>query len=215
MKRKIPFVAVLSLFGTAACEKEPDLERMDKDYFVCTGYDPEADFGKAFTFFMPDSMLVIGEKEEPDYLSDAQVKEITGTYAACMEERGYARTPDKTAADLGIQLTYIGNTSHFPGWVGMPVWWWGYAGYWHPAYWGNWGYWYYAFPVEYSCSTGKILMEMVDLRAPEGSQQRLPVIWNNYINGWLSPDRQENTAHIVRGIRQAFRQSEYVQNVRP
>lgn len=138
MKKKVSFVALLSLVGIAACEKEPDPERMDGDYFVGTGYEPEADFKGAFTFFLPDSILIIGEREEPDYLSGAQAKMIIETYAACMEERGYLRSPDKAAADFGMQLTYIGNTSHFTEWVGMPVWWWGDAGYWSPAYWGNW-----------------------------------------------------------------------------
>lgn len=212
MKKKISFVALLSLLGMVACEKEPDLERMDGEYFVGTGHDPETDFGGAYTFFLPDSILIIGEREEPDYLSDAQTQQIVNTYVSCLEERGYVRTLDKTAADLGIQLTYVGNTSHFVGWIGMPVWWWGYAGYWNPAYWGNWGYWYYAFPVEYSCATGKILMEMVDLRSPEGEQQHLPVIWNNYINGWLTRYEEVDTELILRGIRQAFRQSEYVRS---
>lgn len=212
MKKKVSFVALLSLVGIAACEKEPDPERMDGDYFVGTGYEPEADFKGAFTFFLPDSILIIGEREEPDYLSDAQVKMIIETYAACMEERGYLRSPDKAAADFGMQLTYIGNTSHFTEWVGMPVWWWGYAGYWSPAYWGNWGYWYYSFPVEYNCATGTLLMEMVDLRTPEGKSQRLPVIWNNYIHGWLTRYEQTDTDLLQCGIRQAFRQSEYVKS---
>lgn len=80
MKKNVPFVALLFLFGVAACGKEPD------------------------------NILTVGEKNEPDYLSDVQVKIITGTYISCMEERGYVRTSDKATADLGIQLTYIGIT---------------------------------------------------------------------------------------------------------
>lgn len=212
MKKNVPFVALLSLLGTAACEKEPDLKRMDGDYFVGTGYEPKADFCGAFTFFLPDSILIIGEKNEPDYLTDSQAARIVDTYVAGMEERGYVRTPDKAAADLGIQLTYIGNTTHFIEWVGKPAWWWGYPGFWSPAYWGNWGYWYYSFPVAYNCATGKLLMEMVDLRTPEGPQQRLPVIWNNYIHGWLTRYEKTDTDLLLRGIHQAFQQSGYVKS---
>lgn len=215
MKKNVPFVALLFLLGIAACEKEPDLERMDGNYFVGTGYEPEADFGGASTFFVPDSILVIGEKNEPDYLSDAQAKIIIDTYTSCMEKRGYTHTSDKAAADLGIQLTYIGNTSHFTTWLDMPVWWWGYTGYWSPFYWGNWGHWYYSFPIQYNCATGKLLMEMIDLRTPKGEGQPLPVIWNNYINGWLTRYEQVDTDLILQGIRQAFRQSEYVKSDNP
>lgn len=73
-------MALLFLLGIAACEQEPDMGRMDGNYFVGTGYEPEADFSGAFTFFLPDSILMIGESNEPDYLSDNQTKIITDTY---------------------------------------------------------------------------------------------------------------------------------------
>ena len=77
-------------------------------------------------------------------------------------------------------------------------------------YWGNWGYWYYPYPVTYSYSTGSLLTDMINLKAPEGKEAKLPVIWNSYISGLLTSSNKVNMTYTVRGINQAFAQSPYV-----
>ena len=42
MKRLIPIL--LAVFAFAACEKDPDMDKLDNDYLVYTNYDKKADF---------------------------------------------------------------------------------------------------------------------------------------------------------------------------
>ena len=41
MKRLIPIL--LAVFAFAACEKDPDMDKLDNDYLVYTNYDKKAD----------------------------------------------------------------------------------------------------------------------------------------------------------------------------
>ena len=42
MKRLIPIL--LAVFAFAACEKDPDMDKLDNDYLVYTNYDKKANF---------------------------------------------------------------------------------------------------------------------------------------------------------------------------
>lgn len=61
MKRLIPIL--LAVFAFAACEKDPDMDKLDNDYLVYTNYDKKADFKQFSTYYIPDSVLVIGDKK--------------------------------------------------------------------------------------------------------------------------------------------------------
>ena len=65
MKRLIPIL--LAVFAFAACEKDPDMDKLDNDYLVYTNYDKKADFKQFSTYYIPDSVLVIGDKKDPEY----------------------------------------------------------------------------------------------------------------------------------------------------
>lgn len=52
---------------------------------------------------------------------------------------------------------------------------------------------------------------MIDLTAPQGKEQKLPVIWNTFISGLLSGSSKVDMALTVKGINQSFAQSPYVQ----
>ena len=62
MKRLIPIL--LAVFAFAASEKDPDMDKLDNDYLVYTNYDKKADFKQFSTYYIPDSVLVIGYYEE-------------------------------------------------------------------------------------------------------------------------------------------------------
>lgn len=61
MKRLIPIL--LAVFAFAACEKDPDMDKLDNDYLVYTNYDKKVDFKQFSTYYIPDSVLVIGDKK--------------------------------------------------------------------------------------------------------------------------------------------------------
>ena len=217
MKKAIPFF--LAALALTACEKEPDLNQLSSDLIVYTDYDQKCDFGNYATFAIPDSILVLSNSSKPIYYSadDPRATAIIGAFTSEMEARGYTQSSDLQTADLGVQVSYVKNTNTIVSYAsGNPYWWYGYGyywpcSYWDPYYWGAWGTWGYGFPVYYSYSENSLLMEMLDLAAPTGEDEELPVVWNAYIDGDLSGYRVFDLERMARGIDQAFEQSPYIQ----
>ena len=209
MKRLIPIL--LAVFAFAACEKDPDMDKLDNDYLVYTNYDKKANFKEFTTYYFPDKILVISDKEEPEYLEGEAAQEILAAYKSNMDQRGYTMAASKEEAQLGIQVSYIKSTYFFTDY-GQPEWWWGYPGYWGSGYWGNWGGgWYYPYAVNYSYSTNSFITEIVNLDAPEGPKEKLPILWTSYMTGLVYSSNM-NKALAVKGVNQAFTQSPYLTN---
>lgn len=214
MKKIFPlFLLVLLL---ASCQKDPDMSKLDNDFLVFTNYDKDANFASFSTFYVPDSVLVIGDNEKPQYWTANEASDIITTLVKSMEARGFTRTMEKDDADLGLQASYVENTHYFADYndnYNYPYWWWNYPGYWRPGYWGpSWGDWYYPYPVVYSYSVGSLLVEMLDLKvpAPTATNSKLPVLWTAYMSGLLSGSNKLDIQLSVRAIEQAFVQSPYI-----
>ena len=209
MKKLIPLLLVVLTF--AACEKDPDTDKLDNKYLVYTNYDTKADFKAFQTYYMPDSILIIGDKKEAEYWKDESAQEILQAYATNMNNRGFVRVDDREEANLGLQVSYIKSTYYFNDY-GRPEWWWNYPGYWDAPYWGNWGGWYYPYVVNYSITTNSFLTEIMNLKAPEGEKQKLPVLWSSFLSGPASYSGKVNQTLVVRAINQSFAQSPYLTN---
>ena len=180
---------------------------------VYTNYDKSANFGSFSTYYLPDSILIIGDKQEAEYWQDENAQKIIAAYATNMDSRGYVRTYNKEEANLGLQVSYVKSTYYVTNY-GQPEWWWGYPGYWGTPYWGNWGDWYYPYAVTYSYSTGSFLTELLNLEAPQGQTEKLPVLWTAYMSGLLSGTTSVNVNLAVQAVNQAFTQSTYLQATR-
>lgn len=210
MKRFIPLL--LAAFAFTACEKEADLDKLDNNFVVYTNYDKSADFKQFSTYYLPDSILLIGEKDKTEYWKDNEAQQILATYASNMNSRGYTRVDAREDADLGLQVSYVKNTYVYTDY-GYPEWWWGYPGYWDVPYWGNWGGgWYYPYAVNYSFSTGSFVTEMLNLEAVQGLNEKLPVLWTAYMSGMLSGSTETNVGLAIQAVNQAFGQSTYLTN---
>lgn len=211
MKRVLAFLAGIFLFSS--CEKDPDMNQLDSDFTVYTQYDEAANFGSASSYYLPDSILTTGSGMRAVYWKDDNAQALLAQVASEMNLRGYIRTDEKADADLGLQLTYVENTTQVNGWVGGTGL--GWDGWWYPGFWGPYygmG-WSYGFPVSYSYSTGSMVMEMVDLRtAPADTTQQvqLPVIWQAISSGLLSGNAHVNMTLVERAIDQSFAQSSYI-----
>lgn len=210
MKKLIPLL--LAVFIFTACEKTADMDKLDNYFVVYTNYDKSADFKQFTTYYLPDSILVIGDKNKQEYWLDNDAQKIIDTYVLNMNNRGFIRVTEKEEADLGLQLSYIKNTYVFTDY-GYPEWWWGYPGYWDVPYWGNWGGgWYYPYVVNYSYSTGSFLTELLNLEAPQGQSAKLPILWTAYMSGMLSGSTSTNVELAIQAVSQAFSQSTYLTN---
>ena len=210
MKKLIP--VLFAAFFFASCEKDADTDKLDHKFAVYTNYDKDVDFKQFQTYYLPDSILIIGDKDKTEYWNDANAQRIIDTYVFNMDNRGFLRVTERENADLGLQVSYVKNTYVYTDY-GYPQWWWGYPGYWDAPYWGNWGGgWYYPYAVSYSYSTGSFLTEALNLNAAQGQNAKLPIIWSAYMSGLLSGSTDTNVELATKAVSQAFTQSPYLTN---
>ena len=191
MKKFIPLLLAVFAIAFVSCEKDPDMDKLDSKYLVYTNYDTKADFKAFETYYLPDSILVIGNSKDAEYWKDESAQEILSAYVTNMNNRGYVRVDKRETADLGLQVSYVKSTYYFTDY-GRPEWWWNYPGYWDAPYWGS------------------FITELLNLNAPQGEKEKLPVLWTSYMSGLLSGSTSFNTKMAVEGVNQAFTQSAYL-----
>lgn len=206
--KKLIYV-LIAVFALTSCREDPDLGDLSSDFLVFTNYDGKADFNRFTRYYMPDSVMVIGDTKDPEYWTGSKAADILKAYEDNMQACGYVRTDDKSEADVGLQISYVQSVAYFVDYRN-PYWWNEYPGYWLPGYWGDWGYWYYPYPVVYSYSVGSLLTEMVDLSTSPSADRKLIVVWNSFLSGLLSGSDAFNMELTVRAINQSFVQSPYL-----
>ena len=104
MKKFIPLLLAVFAVTLASCEKDPDMDKLDNNYLVYTNYDKKADFKTFETYYLPDSILVIGDKENAEYWKDENAQEILSAYVANMNSRGYTRVEGRSRPWLAGKL---------------------------------------------------------------------------------------------------------------
>ena len=206
--KKLIYV-LIAVFALTSCREDPDLGDLSSDFLVFTNYDGKADFNRFTRYYMPDSVMVIGDTKDPEYWTGSKAADILKAYEDNMQACGYVRTDDKSEADVGLQISYVQSVAYFVDYRN-PYWWNEYPGYWLPGYWGDWGYWYYPYPVVYSYSVGSLLTEMVDLSTSPSADRKLTVVWNSFLSGLLSGSDAFNMELTVRAINQSFVQFPYL-----
>lgn len=199
----------LAAVAFCSCQKESSTSDLHGDYLVYTAHDTGTDFSAIDTYFLPDSILLIGGSDRTEYWKDESAQEIIATVAAAMDNAGYTRTYDKAAANVGIQMSYVEQVTYFVGY-NNPYWWWYYPYYWTPGYWGDWLGWHYPYGVYYGYTAGSLLTEMLDLEADQQSGKKLPVIWDSFAGGLLTGDSSLNLQRTLDAVEQAFVQSPYL-----
>ena len=219
IKRFLCAVAAAGVLLTVGCQKDPSTSSLHDEYLVYTAHDAEADFSEVGTYYIPDSILLIGTyaldpngQKIAKYWTDKDAVALSNRSAREMEGRGYGRLTDydlKDTADAGFQVSYVEEASYFIGY-NDPYWWGYYPYYWAPGYWGPWAGWYYPYTVYYGYTTGSLLVEMLDLNSTPGADRKLPVIWSCYISGLLHGNRSIDIKEASDGIVQAFVQSPYL-----
>ncbi len=123
MKKILPFFLLVLLL--ASCQKDPDMSKLSDDFVVFTDHNKDANFESFTTFYIPDSVMVIGSSEKPEFWSATEADDIVSTLVSGMEGRGYTRASDKESADLGLQVSFVKNVNYFTNYHDNPYWWWG------------------------------------------------------------------------------------------
>lgn len=208
MKNKHLILLLAATLGIFACQKDASLSDLDGKYTVYTNYDKSADFATLSSYYIPDSILIINSNDsEAEYWTSENALELVNTFVTNMDNRGFTRVTDKSTADLGIQLSFAEVANYY---VDSPYWWSDYPYYWPTDYWGNWYGWYYPYSIVYSYTSGTLLAEAVDLKAAQGTDKTLPVVWSVFMGGVLGDSESANLNKLVIAINQAFTQSPYI-----
>ncbi|MGL4291978.1 MAG: DUF4136 domain-containing protein [Bacteroidales bacterium] len=208
-------LAILAIF--ASCEKDPDLDKVQDQYMVYTQHDKNVSFDTFKSFYIPDSILIVGNSDKKTYLKSEEsnaASKIIDAYVSNMEKRGFKKVDDKTEADLGLQLSFIEETRYLTNW-------WDYPYYWEPGYWWNGWYgpnwnWYYPYPITYSFTTGTLLGELIDLKKANSTTKestttpKPTVVWSSFISGFIYNLNSIDVNQAVSSVNQAFVQSAYL-----
>lgn len=86
MKKILPFFLLVLLL--ASCQKDPDMSKLSDDFVVFTDHNKDANFESFTTFYIPDSVMVIGSSEKPEFWSATEADDIVSTLVSGMEGRG-------------------------------------------------------------------------------------------------------------------------------
>ncbi len=207
MKKILIFAA--ALLALAACHKEPYRD-FDNEYLVYTSPGKDVNFTEYKTFHIADSLLVIGDGDEPVYSKTQAAKDLIQTFRSNMEERGFTFVTEAESADLGVQLTYVIKTDRFIHHYDSPYWWLDYPGYWPAGYWGNWQGYYHPRPVTYTYTSNALLSDIVNLKAVQSEETPLEILWTAYIGGPAGSTYQGDVKRMQDAITQAFKQSPYL-----
>lgn len=205
IQRMLPAAAAILLTaGISSCQHEPSTDGLNDRFTVQTTRDDKADLAGITTYFLPDKILLMEGNKTSDW-TDENAQQILAAVAGCMDDYGYTSEADKTAAEAGLQLTYIERTTYYVAWNNP---------YWSSGYWGYWDDWYYPFPTLFGFSSGTLIIEMVDLRTTstvqEGRANKLPVVWRAFMGGLLTGSQRINLNRTIEAVDQAFAQSPYL-----
>lgn len=210
MKKILLMFCCIAGMLMSSCEKDPDMGELNVNLVVYTDHDNGTDFGSFKTYFLPDSILEVGSIYA-SYWKDENARTLIKEVESEMNRRGYTRITDperKDEADLGVQLSYIAQSTQVVAGWGDP-----FLGWWNYGFWGPWwSGWYYPYPVTYSYDTNALVMEMVDLtdKGDSNSKHQLPVVWYSSASGFKFNNSRFNMQLLLEGIDQAFTQSGYI-----
>ena len=112
--KKLVYI-LLAVFALTSCREEPDLSELSSDFLVFTNYDKSTEFSNMKNYYMPDSVLVIGNEDKAEYWTGDQAAPYLEAYEENMQSFGYTRVATKAEAALGLQISYVQSTQYFVG----------------------------------------------------------------------------------------------------
>jgi hypothetical protein len=207
----IPSVAVIM----GSCYPSADLIVEELDITATILYDEDVDFNNFKTFILPDSIVQIGDPDDPGYIElplDNQ-DEILNLIQSNFENLGYVEEldPRNNEPDVVVLVEVIAQENYVL-YTYPPGGWWGWWGWypWYPGWgWGpGWGPGYPGGGVGVqSYPEGTLIVDMLDAGVPS-NEEDIPLLWTGVLNGLLYESNNPN--RVSNGINQMFAQSQYL-----
>jgi hypothetical protein len=221
MKRIIvlPGLLLIVLMVIHSCSPEFDASVNELDLAI-TSYDDTENFGDLSSFYMPDTIVYIGDDVTIQREESSTEQHILDKVRQNLLEIGWTEVSDTTnddiTSDVAIMVSVLEADINF-----YYTYWWDYW-YWYP-----WDWWYPVYPgypvypiypvyPVYGYTVGTLIIEMVkakDSVTPpvEGNPViKLPVVWTGMVNGILSGSEANLQKRLTKQIEQVFYQSDYL-----
>lgn len=211
---KLAAIAIIPLGLTLlqGCYPNDSLSSDETDV-VLTFYNDSVDFNDLSTYFMNDTVFILGDDDEKEPIDNPEV--IINQIATNMAAAGYTRITEESQEkpDIIILTGAFTSTTVSVGWW-YPYWGWG-GGWWYWSaergadYWGGYypGWGYGGVPYYTSYTTGTVVIDMVNPDDYDviGSDTLVRVYWNAGIQGILNGANTD--FRVKKAIDQAFTQS--------
>jgi hypothetical protein len=173
-----------------------------------TKHDSTVSFSNYLTFRIADSVSVIKDGQFQNQASNAYDSTMIAALKVVMTRRGYKLQEDsKVTPDIGINVSRV--ITSYTGIVNYDNYWGYYGNYWDPYYWDYSGYGYY-FPYAFGTYTfreGAVSIDMLDLKNPNNSTNKLNAIWTGLGRG----AGIFTVANVNEEVQALFNQSPYIQ----
>lgn len=204
--KKLGVIAALVL-GVACYPGDPT--SIDEFDTVFTVRNPNYTFAANLTFYMPDTIVQIGE-DEPDAIEISRA--FDGQILAAVRQEllalGWTQLSGNAVEGGAVPDVVVGNLVAASE---EEQWWVSYPGYCWDPYW-CWG-WYWP-PVvtvtSYDQGTYFVVMANAEGLSAPGLDDDLEIAWSGLMSGVLASSTQANVDRLLDGIGQMFAQSPYL-----
>jgi len=221
MKRIIvlPGLLLIVMMVIYSCSPEFDAS-IDELDLALTSYNDAENFGDLSSFYMPDTIVYIGDDVTIQREESSTEKQILDKVRQNLLELGWTEVSDTTnddiTSDVAILISVLDADINY-----YYTYWWDYW-YWYP-----WDWWYPVYPgypiypiypvyPSYGFTVGTLIVEMVKVKDSvtppvEGNPNiKLPVVWTGMVNGILSGSDAYIQQRLTTQIEQIFLQSKYL-----
>jgi hypothetical protein len=201
MKRYLFILAVIPALWS--CEPEPDNLRLLDQLVVSTNFDPQAAFGTYTHYTIPKDTIGYVSNTSRDTIwtfttAQPYPRKVIETVRNQMDSLGFTYVERDKDPDVGMNIYIIENLNLF-----QQVY---YPNY-YSNYYGYGGYYYYPIVQTYAQNTATLVVEMIDLKNRNASNQ-VKIVWNAYMGDVVNSVNYEQQS--ISAIKTAFKQSDYL-----
>ncbi len=184
----------------SACAPDSGFNTVADYDVVVTLYDESFNFTTVETYFLPDTIIHLGE-EGDDNLSRIYDDFILNLVRENIEALGYVEA-DTNVTDPDVYFLIDASSTDYVGWSYWYDYW-----YWYPGWGGSYPYyppggWY----PSYTFTTGSMFIRMFYEEDVDSDR----IVWTAALNGLLGDTSTGLTSRLTNNINQAFDQSPYL-----
>ena len=211
-KRLTQVLALITFLFLGSCYPEGPEFVEDLDV-VYTNYDPGFNFSEQNTFAIPDSIVLIRERNYVANGNDNSPETVDPVYADVILDQirnhmvnyGWREVDRTEDPDVILLVTASRMTNLFYNYD------WRYWDWWHPGAFNGYGMYYPGYSPGYITGyrSGSLMIQMANT-SNLGVNNNVPVVWLGIVNGLLEGSTENINKRVMESVDQIFEQSPYL-----